>query len=470
MERLLHIWFLVATAIGGFFGSWLMARAEMEWSVVLALMLIILAMRKRQEKSRKKTAASPPILLVICAACLVGTTIATSKGANDWLNNSLVLLDAMMQPVRHFDGEQGKVALTTNDQSKIATRMAALRIGDHNLQSKMLIAFNPTLALLDGKKLTYLTQTGTALSATTQLSDGSVILYSEKRAVRQQEGIPVLTRAIIRGNQLYRLWERKVPGKYLHHWGDTYDGRIYYPGKLFVDLPRSESRAMGHAYADCVFEDSIKDIIYVFDADTADIVETIDIMPAIIELNLRDDTIAKSIVECDDPLHLNDIQIIKNEREAGYFPGGAVGDLLLSFRDISTIFLMDRETHAIKWYVQGTFSHQHSPRITEWGTILIYDNRGGREPNGRSRIVEVDIATRKEVGIWEAAGNDYFDGWIKGKLYVVGKQIIVEEQEAGKRGERIFTLNCPSLPISNACTKTTVVEGVSYDNAIPLRP
>ncbi len=474
MERILRFWFYGALTIAAGFASWLLAGAGL--SLFLAVVLVVLVLvtwrhGKPRGRSRKKPWGYPhPLALVVCAACVGGIALSYSSKANEWLENSVMLVDSMVAPVRKYSGDEGKVTISQSELSGIKSRMADLHMGQNGTQTKLLIAFGPTLALLDGNKLTYLTETGTALSAASTFPDGSFVLFSEKRAVRAQRGIPTLSRNIIRNNQMYRIWERKVPGKYLHHWGDAFDGKIYYPGKLFVNLPSPESRAVGYDYGKCDNDNSISDVIYVFDAENADIVETIPLLPAIIELKKRDDTLAKDISQCDDPLHLNDVQILKNEREAGYFPGGKVGDMLLSFRDISTVFLLDKDTHTIKWYVQGSFSHQHSPRISGWGTIILYDNRGGDEPNGRTRIVEVDIATRKVVGWWEATGNDVFNGWIKGKVYIVGKQILVGEQETGKRGERIFSLTCPSFPMSNACKKTLVLEGVKFDNFIPLRP
>ena len=56
------------------------------------------------------------------------------------------------------------------------------------------------------------------------------------------------------------------------------------------------------------------------------------------------------------------------------------------------IALLDGITHDIKWYVQGKFSNQHSPRITKKGTLLVFDNY---YENKRSRIVEIDIKSKE---------------------------------------------------------------------------
>src|SRR3954453_11829109 len=62
----------------------------------------------------------------------------------------------------------------------------------------------------------------------------------------------------------------------------------------------------------------------------------------------------------DDPLHLNDVEVLREEM-AGAFPSFAPGDLMVSLRNLDTIAVLDRDTHLVKWRMTGPFLRQHDP-------------------------------------------------------------------------------------------------------------
>ena len=139
----------------------------------------------------------------------------------------------------------------------------------------------------------------------------------------------------------------------------------------------------------------------------------------------------------------------------------------------NTILLIDKDTLKAKWSVTGEFKWQHSPRVTDHGTIILFDNLGSDEANGRTRITEVDISTRKRIGFWEATGDEYFDAFSRGKVTLVCDRILVQSQSVeGSLSADLFYLDCPSNRVSLDCKKTTVFEAdpmaVNYDNAIFL--
>jgi hypothetical protein len=80
------------------------------------------------------------------------------------------------------------------------------------------------------------------------------------------------------------------------------------------------------------------------------------------------------------------------------------GNLLLSFRNIDLVCIIDKKTDDIKWrYGQGAkeLAHMHAPSILPNGNMLIFDNGFNRkiEEVSYSRIVELDPKS-KEVK-WE---------------------------------------------------------------------
>ncbi len=78
------------------------------------------------------------------------------------------------------------------------------------------------------------------------------------------------------------------------------------------------------------------------------------------------------------------------------------GDLLVSARQISTVLRISRSTGEItRRYGSDSLAGQHSPWLTEAGTLLVFDNGFNRQDGWPpySRLVEFDLETGEEV--WE---------------------------------------------------------------------
>jgi hypothetical protein len=237
------------------------------------------------------------------------------------------------------------------------------------------------------------------------------------------------------------------------------------------------SLAIGGSYADCRVENAKNSTIGIFDASTGELKRHIAILPQIAALGEEGDDIRANMTSCEDILHLNTVHVVKDKRQARFFPNGKVGDLLISMRRVDTIALLDRDTSAIKWHVTGGFKRQHEPIITDRGTVILFDNLGSNGKNGASRIVEIDIRSRKTVGVYEAQGDDYFESYYRGKVKMLDDhRILVQEDhrhESNEHDVTMFTLDCPGPYISNACRKSLVFKGrpdlFQYTNAEILR-
>jgi hypothetical protein len=93
----------------------------------------------------------------------------------------------------------------------------------------------------------------------------------------------------------------------------------------------------------------------------------------------------------DDPTHLNDVRVVGRvlaETSDRLNPG----DVLVSLRSLNAVGILDADTRRFKWTSAGTTLRQHSPRFFGDG-ILVFDNLGGPQPTGGSRLVRIDLDT-----------------------------------------------------------------------------
>lgn len=84
----------------------------------------------------------------------------------------------------------------------------------------------------------------------------------------------------------------------------------------------------------------------------------------------------------------------------------ADGDLLVSFRNISTIIRIERSTGRVMWKLgTPTLSGQHAPTPLPNSNLLIFDNGPHRldQPFPYSRVIEVDPATNDIVWKYQEA-------------------------------------------------------------------
>lgn len=92
-----------------------------------------------------------------------------------------------------------------------------------------------------------------------------------------------------------------------------------------------------------------------------------------------------------DPFHINDVEPLPATL-APRFPMFRTGDLLLSFRSINMVAVMDPATLRIKWATNSISFRQHDPDWEANGEISLLDNEMGR---GFSRILAIDPATNR---------------------------------------------------------------------------
>ncbi len=121
------------------------------------------------------------------------------------------------------------------------------------------------------------------------------------------------------------------------------------------------------------------------------------------------------LLATDDILHLNDVEPFSAQTmEEGFFKQG---DVMVSLRNINTVFVFNAETEEIKFISIGQFVRQHDPDFIDGNTFSVFDNNNNNASKAKrqSRIAIVS-ATDKTV-------KTYFEGTLDRPFFtnVMGK-------------------------------------------------
>ncbi len=87
------------------------------------------------------------------------------------------------------------------------------------------------------------------------------------------------------------------------------------------------------------------------------------------------------------------------------------GDYIVSFRNISSIAIIDGKTKSIKKFIGGSFIQQHSAQHLGGSKVLVFDNQGADLNAGPSRLLMVDISNGTETTVFPNAStpDEYSD-------------------------------------------------------------
>ncbi len=134
-----------------------------------------------------------------------------------------------------------------------------------------------------------------------------------------------------------------------------------------------------------------------------------------------------------DILHLNDIEPFSNKLEEGFFKQG---DVLVSLRNINTVFVFNVETEKIKFISIGQFVRQHDPDFIDGNTFSVFDNNNNSAPQEDLRQSRITI-----VSAQDNTNKVYFEGTLEKPFFtnVMGKHqwlpngnLLITETMSGK--------------------------------------
>lgn len=133
-----------------------------------------------------------------------------------------------------------------------------------------------------------------------------------------------------------------------------------------------------------------------------------------------------------DYLHTNSIEILDG-RGSHKLAAATPGRVLLSFREIGTIAIMDVEKEEIVWAMRGPWLRQHDPDLLANGNILLFDNQGHVGPGGITRVIEVDPNTQEIVWTYAGTPEEPFESEVRSsQARLPNGNTLITESDGGR--------------------------------------
>jgi len=233
------------------------------------------------------------------------------------------------------------------------------------------------------------------------------------------------------GDVLWRLKE----GNH-HYFSRAEDGSFWMPGTS------SERRTETEAYPDGfpgidkpVWLDQVLHV-----TEDGDVLKKINVLDILYENGLE-----RHIVKAhgsgaegvhSDVVHLNDVEPLSSTMENEY-PFFEAGDLLVSLRRPSLVFVFDPDSRKVKWHASRFFLRQHDPDFIGGGWIGVFDNNTDFTERGTmlggSRIVAIQPHTDSTNVLFPTQRSDPFYTSVQGQWQrLKNENMLLVERDAGR--------------------------------------
>lgn len=155
-----------------------------------------------------------------------------------------------------------------------------------------------------------------------------------------------------------------------------------------------------------------------------------------------------------DTLHTNNVDVI-TRAFARHHDFADPGDLMLSFRSLDAIAILDVKKRRIAWMRMGSWREQHDPDPLPNGHILLFDNNGMKS----SRIIEMNPDDGGIVWTYGARDGTGFHSDVNGEQQrLPGGNVLVTESRSG----RVFEVTPKREVVWDYHTRE-VAKGEQYD-------
>lgn len=140
-----------------------------------------------------------------------------------------------------------------------------------------------------------------------------------------------------------------------------------------------------------------------------------------------------------DPIHLNDVEPFPADMKEGFFKKG---DILVSLRNINTVFVFSRQNRKIKFISTGKFVRQHDPDFVDGNRFSVFDNNA---PNSDPLKVGADRSSRivmisapdnsSEVVFTGSAKSPFFTNLMGKHQWLPNGNLLITETMKGRAFE-----------------------------------
>ncbi len=137
-----------------------------------------------------------------------------------------------------------------------------------------------------------------------------------------------------------------------------------------------------------------------------------------------------------DAVHLNDVEPLSASMADAY-PLFEAGDLVVSLRKPSLVFVFDPDSGVVKWHASHPFLHQHDPDFTGDGWIGVFDNNFDLTKRGTmlggSRIVSIQPHTDSMRIRFPTTHSDHLYTRVQGQWQdLANGNMLLVERDAGR--------------------------------------
>jgi len=252
------------------------------------------------------------------------------------------------------------------------------------------------------------------------------------------------------------IW--RLPFRTHHSVFRDEDGQFWVPGLRWRQQPNPEYMHVRPPFVD--------EVVLKVSPD-GQILEEIGLLQALYRSGME--SVMAHAVTTLDFTHTNDVEVLSRALAAD-FPSFSAGDVLVSMRNLGLVFVLDANSHLVKWHMRMPLIHQHDPDFEPGGMISIFDNRADRTPAGTrlggSRILGVDPASNAWRVVYPTEGAPPFYTELGGKHQRLpnGNRLITESNtgrvfEVDESGKTVWSWINPSI---DGQWVAEVLEGTRY--------
>lgn len=230
------------------------------------------------------------------------------------------------------------------------------------------------------------------------------------------------------------LWKLKKGNH--HYFSRADDGSFWIPGTS--SSRRSHTEAFPNGFPGIEKSVWIDKLYHV--SPEGDVLDEINVLDLLYKNDLERHIVKGLTYDAEeapsDVVHLNDVEPLSREMADDY-PLFEAGDLVISLRHPSLVFVLDPDSETIKWHASHPFLHQHDPDFTGDGWIDVFDNNYDLTERGTmlggSRIVGLQPHTDSMRIRFPTPRSDSFYTHVQGQWQDLGNgNMLLVERDAGR--------------------------------------